>query len=144
MAFSSLFQTLVVALVVCVSATVAIPPGVLPFLGRQNEAPRPDMLDCSPSPNGKPLPAGCRETGEVTYRSEDRDVVEVVDGGKNTIVVEDEHAGTFVIRVPEQPVFKRRKCFFRHIYVAELDICVMPRYRYQPGSFKYPGLTAYY
>lgn len=104
------------------------------------------MLDCSPSPNGKPLPAGCRETRDaITYRANDPEVVEVVEGGENTIVVEDESAGgPFVIRVPEQPTFKRRKCFFRHIYVAELDICVMPRYRYQPGSFKYPGLTAYY
>lgn len=103
------------------------------------------MLDCSPSPDGKPLPAGCRETTQaITYRPEDREVVEVVEGGENTIVVEDERAGPFVIRVPEQPVIKKRRCFFRHIYVAELDICVMPRYRYQPGSFKYPSLTAYY
>ncbi|KAK8399722.1 hypothetical protein O3P69_003617 [Scylla paramamosain] len=85
-----------------------------------------------------------RPSQAITYRPEDREVVEVVEGGENTIVVEDERAGPFVIRVPEQPVIKKRRCFFRHIYVAELDICVMPRYRYQPGSFKYPSLTAYY
>lgn len=68
------------------------------------------------------VPRRCRETEALTYRSEDRDVVEVVEGGENTIVVEDEHAGPFVIRVPEQPLIKRRKCFFRHIYIAELDM----------------------
>ena len=70
------------------------------------------------------IPFRCQEkTQFITYENpEDESVLEVVEGDEGVTVVEDEHAGTFVIRVPKQQLYKTKKCFFRHIYVAELDM----------------------
>lgn len=104
------------------------------------------MIDCSPSLDGTPLPAGCQETSRaVSYGNPGyRRVVEVVEGADKVTVVDDEKAGTFVISVPEQQTHRRKRCNYLHVYIAELDMCVRawPNFRYQPRVFQYPSLAA--
>lgn len=113
-------------LLACVSCAVTFPTYYFPFSNSRGVSWVRRVLDCPELLYGSYDPSKCRTRRERRpQQSQQLTVLEIIEPEPGRISVhEDEHAGTFAIRVPHQYKLDKPKCKSHEIYVGELDICV--------------------
>ncbi|KAK8399723.1 hypothetical protein O3P69_003618 [Scylla paramamosain] len=114
-------------LLACVSCVVAFPAYFFPYGNSQEVSWVRRVLDCPELLYGSYESYKCRSRRERRPQQghPQLTVLEIVEPESGRISVhEDEHAGTFAIRVPHQAKLVTPKCKPHEIYVGELDICV--------------------
>ncbi|XP_050723368.1 uncharacterized protein LOC127002048 [Eriocheir sinensis] len=133
------------ALAVFAVSVDAFPPRLFARAGRREETRVDTAMDCTPGPDGT-TPHGCADTvagNAISYETPGEEgLVRLWQGLEDDVkVVEDERAGTFIIRVPQYQPVHRRGCPYKHIFVAELGICMKER-TLREISYRYPSLAA--